>query len=460
MLSPLMNANASRLLFGFLWVTSLAAAFFLGLQSAKDDPTETSPNAQPARPVTLGGSAPPEGMKGREKAVSDPLDDPDLPSAERVRLAVATAKREMGSGGGFAFSPSTLYRAIGTLMELRPDEVQSAIAEVEHVIDQPQHKQMMLSLLLGRWAEESPREALAYAERIAESGGPASIGTTMSVLGTWARKDPEASWQWYLEKRDSDEINVGPMGSDTYLQMIFGGMADRNLDRAIERLRELDDDQARRMASFGIANTAAMDPEKREAFLDKTATMEDDLRLNVRQSVIGQWAMMDTDGAMDWIRGLPAEERAELANSSGYSFMWADPEKGAEFLLEDATEETLPQRYQTIISAWANRDPNAAGEWLNAQPASPAQDGARSSFAMQVARRDPESAMEWAKTVSDESRRFSAVHNVYLQWRKKDADAADSALANSNLPTEKIEQILATPDPASPSVPTAIPVPR
>ena len=111
------------------------------------------------------------------------------------------------------------------------------------------------------------------------------------------------------------------------------------------------------------------------------------------------------------------------------------------------------------MGSWSNQDPNAAGAWLGAQPQGPELDGARASFARNVASRDPESAMEWAKTVTDEQKRVQAVEQVFKTWRKKDAGAAESALNNSGLPAEKIDEVIKRVEPAVKETPLPPPAP-
>lgn len=338
------------------------------------------------------------------------------------------------------FNPSAMLRAFSPLVDLSVDEVKSALEEVEATVTDPQQKAIFLSMLLGRWAEEDPKAAIVYAEKTVDDGGPMAGQALFTVVGPWARKDPEAAWEWYQKKRESDDFSNGMMGASMYLNAIFSGMASRDLDGAIDRLLQLEDDQDRMMAASGIA-LSSTDSKARQRFLDRTASLDEETRKTLRQGIVSQWAMMEADKAMDWVRALPAEERSSLLDSVSYSFMMGNPEKGAAFLLEDATEENLPRRYALIVNSWANRNPNAAGEWLNRQPPGPAQDEARGSFAMTVSRRDPESAMEWAKTISDENRRFGSIQMVYMQWAKKDPAAAEAALDAAGLPAERLQSI-------------------
>ena len=54
---------------------------------------------------------------------------------------------------------------------------------------------------------------------------------------------------------------------------------------------------------------------------------------------------------------------------------------------------------------------------------------------------DPEAAMEWAKSITADETRQASIRNVYQQWSRRDADAANAALGNSGLPDGMIEEI-------------------
>jgi hypothetical protein len=148
-----------------------------------------------------------------------------------------------------------------------------------------------------------------------------------------------------------------------------------------------------------------------------------------------------SEAMTDLIRERPAAEANEAVDSMGYSLMWSKPEKGAAFLVETATPEALPARYAMIVSAWANRNPNDAGAWLNRQPPGPAQDAARATFARTVVRKDPESAFAWARSVTESEQRTNALRDVIQVWSARDAKAANQALAASGLGAKEIQAI-------------------
>lgn len=432
-----MPASALRLLIAMLWIGSLGAAFWTGREwkgaTAINADLDVAPLAVTMPPH---GAAAKPGEPDEETTAEGA---PKTASAD-AREILAQARREMGPGMSSMMNPSTMFRALGPLMTLPASEIRAALAEVSATVTDPQQRAMFQSLLLSRWAEEDPKAALEYAEKLVSGGGPIEAQALMGVVSTWAKHEPDAAWNWYLKRRNSGEAPLGGNGFDASLIAIFGATAANDLDSALAKVSLLDDDNSRNMALMGIAFTA-MDGEKRMEILERSKSIDPETGQSLRENVLSQWAQTEPDAVMDWLRSQSAEERAALTDRSAYALIGNNPEKAAAFLMEDATDDNLARRYSAIVGGWANRDPIAAGEWLNRQPKSPAQDQARMNFANQVVRMDPEAAMEWAKSITTEGTRQNSIRNVYQQWHRRDADAANAALGNSGLPAGKIDEI-------------------
>jgi len=58
-----------------------------------------------------------------------------------------------------------------------------------------------------------------------------------------------------------------------------------------------------------------------------------------------------------------------------------------------------------------------------------------------VVRRDPEAGLAWAQTVTEPEQRTDAIRDVYRQWSRRDAQAADTALTGIGLNPQQIEEI-------------------
>jgi hypothetical protein len=244
-------------------------------------------------------------------------------------------------------------------------------------------------------------------------------------------------------------------GNGMALMGVFSGLVGKNPTLAFERLATVEDQAARQMALTGMMQHIT-DPGVQTSL----ATYLDDLpasdRTQVMSSFIGQWAMMDPESMMEFVDSRPEGERRTMLKTAGQTMLWADPDRGTEMLLENSTEKELPGTYSTIVSSLASQDATKAEAWLNNQTQGPELDRARSSFAQTVARNEPEKAMRWATTITNESQRESAVSSTYMQWRKKDEDAANAALPESGLSPEAVQRLLDQVDAQTPGT-TALP---
>jgi hypothetical protein len=414
------------------WIATVAVAYYLGVsgQSAKS-PALVSSN----RP---GASSSSDGELEKASEVTGERAKGESGKVGDVKLALARARAELGSGMAMFMNFGGMLRAMAPLGELTDAQVQEALDEVERSVRDPQQRMLFYSLLLGQWAETDGPAALAYAREKIKDQGPFSMGATMSVVSTWSRRDPDGAWKWYLEARDRGER--GPMGGmETFLPSIFAGLVATNVDAAFAKLSTLQEHE-RQSAANGLS-MAAMDPSLRRSLLDRASGLPEETRKMVYRNVLQSWSMMDGEGAMTWIETLPQAERQELVSQAGFGFMMSDPEKGAEILLRNASPESKKTTYQTIVSQWVGRAPQAAGEWLSKQPPGPELDGARSSFSMGVMNRDPAAAMDWARSIQDEGSRQAMVGTVYGQWKVRDAAAANSALDKSGLSPAIIKSI-------------------
>ena len=444
-----MNKPLTRALIGILWISTVAAAYFLG-QSGSTVPTPVAPaNAAKTAATTADD---PEGTRSRRvvESFSAITGDDLLPDGRKnVASLIARARAEMASGMNGMMNFRGMMRAIAPLAELTDAQIQEALAEVEKTTREPQQKMMFYSLLLGQWAETDGPGALAYMEKNVKGKGMFDFGIKATVLGSWARQDPDAVWRWYQAERQK---GASDQGAQMTLSAVFAGMASKDLDSALARLNTLEDHE-RPMAVGGIAGMGGSERTRRQ-LMERAESLAPELRRQIHENAVRSWAMTDPEEALKWIRTRPAEDQTTLRSTAANMIMMSDPQKGADLLMEGATENDRPRRYDMVVGNWAHRDPKAAAEWLTKQPQGPELDNARRSFASIVANRDPAAAMDWAKSVTNEDQRNAGVQQVYQAWRKRDAGAAEAALDASGIDPEKIatfrEAAKAKPSPDTP----------
>ncbi|MES2568801.1 MAG: hypothetical protein V4710_01950, partial [Verrucomicrobiota bacterium] len=423
--------NPQRPLLAAAWLATVVTAYFLGHQqppppSNAASLSETKPSSEPmhVQPGDLIGSRQERGNEGAQREAE--------PS---VAALMSRARVELASGSGNMMNFRGIMRALGPFLEMDGAKLQEALAETERTIRDPQQKMMLYSILLGQWAENDPKGALAYAQQKLDSKSILNMGISSSILGSWARRDPNAAWNWFENEQTGEENERARMAS---IGSIFTGMAGNNLDVAFGRLASLDE-STRNMALGGIAGSATDDASRRR-LLDRSVGLPPEQRATIQQAVAARWSFTDPDAAVQWIRSLPLEEQKPLRNSAGSTLMMMNPALGAELMIENVEPKEKPQVYDRIVGRWASQEPRAAGEWLLKQPQGPELDNARRTFATIVSSRDPAAAMDWAGSVQNPVQREQSIGQVFQIWRSKDAAAAETALSATGLPPEKLEQ--------------------
>ncbi|MGI8605178.1 MAG: hypothetical protein ACR2OZ_19575 [Verrucomicrobiales bacterium] len=424
-----------------LWIASLAGVFWIGKRQGQElARTEASRELKMVQENGGLARTRPPAVGAKERASGEAAtSDSTRPTVKQI---LAQVKALLRSGG--MNNPATGIKALTLLGQVRDEDLQEALKEAEATTE-PQQKMMLYMVLLGKWAEKDGPAAMKYADEKLVNAGPMIQMAKMGIISSWAQTDPEAAWQWYRNK-SPDEGGSGPMGGRSMALMgLFASMAGKDLDGALKKTRQLETPEERRMAMMGLFQSSYDDETRLRLMKETDAITDADDRKQTRQMIVGQWAMLEPEKASQWIDSLPSgDERKEAARTAGSTLMMSDPKKGAEFMLKHSEEKDRASTYDTIASTWANQDANGAGAWLGQQPQGPELDKARASFARIAANRDPESAMEWAKTVTNEEQRRPAVEQVYKTWRKKDGPAAEQALQNSGLPSEKIDEIIRT----------------
>jgi hypothetical protein len=428
-----MKQNASRILLATLWLASIAAAYFVG-QGGTSAPSQAGKSNETTSSL---GSA--DGTTRKSDRIVEAFSETEgkAPSEKKdVINLVARARAELAGGMNGMMNLRGMLRAIAPLAELDDAQIQEALTEVEKAVREPQQKMMFYSILLGQWAESDGPAALKYAEEKLKTKTPFDFGVRGTIIGSWARRDPDAAWRWYQSNREASESDPN---SQMTLSAVFAGMAGKDLDGAITRLNTLND-QERAMAVNGLASTA-WDETSRRRLIDRSASLPAETRKQLQENLIRSWSMSDPEAAVKWLRTRPEEEQPGLRSAAGQMVMMSDPKRGADLLLDGVQDKERPRVYDTIVGQWAYRDPRGAAEWLTKQPQGQELDGARRTFVSIVANRDPSAAMDWAKSIVNPEQRVASIQQAYTTWRGKDAGAADTALDTSGLPEEKIAEL-------------------
>jgi hypothetical protein len=427
--------NTQRIFIGLLWLVSLLAAYFIGGTGRTGQPAPSADIPAAKAPVARDDSP-----GHQQRTITRKLDGTEEAGARGekadIPALITRARASMGGGMGGMMDLRAILRAIAPLLDLDDAQLQEAIAEIEKTVREPQQKMMLLSILLGQWAEKDGKAALDYADKNLGKSPMMGMGMKSSILGSWARSDPDAAWRWF---QTEGKVSGNERSSMMTVTSIFAGLASRDLDSAFIRLNSLDESQ--RSAALGGIAVSGQTADTRGRVLDRSSTLPPASRDSLRQSILSSWVWSDSDAALTWVRTLPDDEQKPLRSQVGQSMLTTDPQKGSEVLLEGATDAEKPRLYDQIAGQWALSDTRAAGEWLTKQSQGPELDNARKTYANIVAGKDPAAAMDWAKSVTDPKLRAQSVGQIYQTWKGRDAAAADAALDASGLGEEAIQTV-------------------
>lgn len=305
-----------------------------------------------------------------------------------------------------------------------------------------EQKNILYMAALTRWADEDGAGAADYVSGNIE--GELKAGMLGAVFSSWAAREPLAAWDWFENHRNEF---ANPGHEHPLVRSLFQGLAARDFPAAMERLKGLGEFDFQVMALEAIGTEAANNPGQRTAFLEYALALENQpQRMRAVNSVLGRLAQSDPDSARKLVETLePGRERAEAAKTVGNAWFEAAPEQASAWFLEQVPDSEVPAALRDITQRWLRRDPNIAGEWLSQFEPGEQSDPARAAFSQGIAGIDPASAVSWAETITNQQMREGSLVNIYKNWRMRDPAAAETAVRNSGLSEQQIEQAMQQP---------------
>jgi len=315
----------------------------------------------------------------------------------------------------------------------------------------------ILKAVVNAWADRDPKGLLAAAGNITAPKFRES-GVT-EALKTLAATSPKDALDWI--KENAAEVTAGdlakrygaafssfgandPQGAlDAAMSLALDGRNNQQIQtRAVEGIAEGLSNQGRFADAVALFNTMPADGKLQNDALARVADIwgavapqdaanwvgtitAPALANDLGQSLTDAWAMSDPAAAAKWAAQMDQQMAANPANAGNGN------NNGGDALLANA------------MDVWAKHDLNAAGQFLNQLPASPAKDTAIATFASRAAQDDPASALTWATSITDPKAQQQALQQVAKQWAKTDPASLSQFLITTTTLTDAQLQALA-----------------
>lgn len=404
-----------QILLGLIvWLASIGAAYYIGLQVTGDEP-EAQPSAEQVAELD-------EVEEEPQEAAQD--DGP----REIVTSFLATSELDLDG-------------ALGQIGALTEEETRALLAEAFALPPTDYRRARMLRQLLGQLAETAPRDALAMAEEIGSLRQTEQA--SIAILRVWGENEPVAALAWA-----NTELANKPLRSQSNLMLaIYRGYAVTNPRAAFTAAlalpaegsgqRRLQTNALEEIISQQVENGGLLDAKIQIELLEDGQTKN-----TLLTELIDAWAEFDPEAASRYVESLGEDvpTRAKTALLSE----WAenDPVAAAAWLDgREIDEETLGRASTAIIREWTRYDMASSAEWLNAQPSSPALDRAVMSYTYRAAQEDPANAMTWAESIDNDWMRTRMMTHVAGSWKADDPDAFQSYLDKAELSDEQREKL-------------------
>ena len=345
------------------WAISLGAAFYVGMNLRPDTATVNQPNNQERASKSKGET------ENTSVSVTDSEGEARRLNANPVRkkvpvnVVMADLKALLGDTGMMSMDMAALAESYYLVKDLDEEDLLEALSQLQGNLNNPGNM-LPLMLILGRYAELNPQNAMAFYENNITSP-QAKMVALSGILSSWAKTDPEGAYEWFQNKGDKDNSG-GMMGGNSFsLVYIFQGLAKKDLNGAIEKLKSVGDESFKlQMAVSGVASSLRT----KEDFVEFMEKVPEFKNKNAGRTVMQNWVMRNPDEAVAWVDGLEDKKRQkELAQNVLNGWMMTEPQKAADWYINKAEGDDKQKAIEQIVRTWGMNSPESSINWLEKQ---------------------------------------------------------------------------------------------
>ena len=342
-----------------------------------------------------------------------------------VSQVMADMQILLGDSGMRTMDFAAFAESYNLVKNLNEEELLEALTMVQQNSN-AQGKMFPIMLLLGRYGEVQPHNAMTYYEENIKSG-QLKMMSLNSIVSSWAKNDPQGAFEWYRQKEEDDPTTQRYGDRSSCLNAIFQGLARENLDDALVKLNEIKVDGWKgKMAASGITNSLR-GKEDFLYFFEKTGDLENK---DIKNAALRSWTARNPQEASEWVLSLEDKgEKKELTDKVLYSWMENDPQKASEWYLNSSDGDSK-KALVTVTEAWTRQSPKEAAKWLEEQNLQDNQTAVK-TLVQSSTWRDPQLASQWVDKVGDEKEQKRMSKQLYNQWKLNDKKAAEKFLDES-----------------------------
>ncbi len=283
---------------------------------------------------------------------------------------------------------------IGRLIDLSPKELKRVIADLKSdpSLDPKEVRELVgisLHLAAARQGEAAAELALANREQ---------VGSVSGVVGSWAQQDPSNALAWLEKNRES-------LGKDyeEALQQAIRQSASRDPGLALANLSRIGTEGKRTTSANALARSLTDDGARASLVAElRVSTLDSTNRKDVLSGLGSGLMDHSSTGPGAWIKELSPDEAVTVAEGLSKNLnASARPDAWLDWMEKSLPPEKVADTARPMLTTWINDDYEAAGEWINRQPAGDFRNAAAANYARMMAKRFPDTAKDWAATLPE-----------------------------------------------------------
>jgi hypothetical protein len=248
------------------------------------------------------------------------------------------------------------YALIQTFSEL---EVSEALGELQGSLNDTKNM-MVVNLLIGRYAEMNPYNAIDFIENNVTSA-LAKNQTLSTAIKSWSKSDPTSAYYW---TKENDQEQGDFMSAYKYVS-VFNGLAKQDINDAFSKLNEMaDKGQSTNMAAMGVANVLE-NGEQFTTFYENSKKLGND---SVMNTAITSWVNKDPQVVTSWLDGVEAgKDKTTMKNNVLNNWLMSEPTRAADWYMNESNGDNRQASADQIVRSWGVTNPQKALKWINDQ---------------------------------------------------------------------------------------------
>ena len=379
----------------FLWLVSIATAYWLGLGNSLKSPKSDNPSGSEDLPSNLTDTKiSTRSVPQPQSFLSEEIFPEDDENYDNRRMlsgqeAILDLEKSLRST-----HPVQRLQAFAWILQ-DPDlgNIQTALNAYESWTS-GSGRLSELKTLSFAWGQVDPQAALKWAQK--QEHWEKYVANS-SIMDSWARRDADAAIAWAKANFDGDD--------NPYYVGIINGLSESSLPRATDLMTELPYGRIRGRSAHLLFEKVWNKGE--DTAIHWAEHLPEGSLQNFAYGELGEkLARSDMPRAIEWVESMEESPiKAAVSKKVVREIAKKSPPESAEWVASLPEGKSKTSGMMEVAEIWSQRDPAAVAEWINELPADTNRDPLIETLVNKIHKSDPQSALAWAETISNPERR-------------------------------------------------------